>query len=187
MSKYTFYNKIISDDELIIGIVSHIHRAFNYKGTVESIKNIKTRFEEVYGLKFNVQYVDWNGMDVPSWCNAVLKRTTKNVYTVVLPSVFDEEDEGKKNDLYNLVRFMYLKAIGYVILDNEPEVSISLSFKHTAEKMDVLAEKFALEFLIPTWTVQKIKKQKNGNIVWTDLTEGKKEISKDIAVLRLEE
>lgn len=178
MSKYTFFNKITSDDKLVKLLVSQIHSDFgyNYQTTVEEIKDLILRFKDQYKLDIKYIVVDFENADIRTKYG--IKRSTDFILT--------KQDSpknflfiiNKKNSFENN-RFLFLKGIGYILFDKVPNnADIHLSMSSVTND-EVLAEEFALEFLLPKWKYSIIIKQHPG-ITDEDLIKQQKQLNSTI-------
>lgn len=156
MSKYTFFNKIISDGKLVAHLVSQMYEDFgyNYNSQMEDIKELTVRIKEKYKIEIKYTFIDFNDADNISKYG--LKRSTAlyvkhypgNYYFVL-----------NKNTNFNDNRFLFLKALGYILFDwCEKEEELRVTYETEANKKDQLAFEFAYEFLLPKWKYQIIKK-----------------------------
>ena len=157
MSKYTFFNKIISDTKLVQHLVSQLYEDFGYRyaGPMEDIKEITARIKDKYKIEIKYTFVDFEDAEVISKYG--LKKTTaiygkhyaSNYYFVL-----------NKHTNFNDNRFLFLKALAYILFDwCEKEEELRITYETEANKKDQLAFDFAYEFLLPYWKYQNIKKQ----------------------------
>lgn len=160
MSKYTFFNKIISDSKLIVHLVSQMYDdlGYGYNVPMDEIKELSYKILNKYKIDIKYVFVDFDEEDVKSKYG--LKKNT-GLYAIKYPNnylfVFN-----KKNG-FNNNRYLFLKALAYILfdrLDTNEEIRLTLELAH--DKNEVLAEEFACEFLLPGWKYQILKKQNPG-------------------------
>lgn len=155
MSKYTFFNKIISDDKLIVDLVGMIHRRFgyNFETSPEKVTILLSRFKDDF--KINIFYKVYDFSE--GWVKEKygLKKDT-DLYIIHQNDSYQIVINEKNN--YNDNRFMILKAIGYILLDQLPnKKELRLTKDSTISNWDILAEHFAIEFILPKWKLKYFK------------------------------
>lgn len=157
MSKYTFFNRILPDAKFITTLVSQLYEDFeyNFNTQTEEIKDMVIRLKEVYKIEIKYIFADFEDGEVVSKYG--IKKTT-DIYAKKFPGNYYIVFNKKNNFTEN--RFLFLKVLAYILFDKlATNEEIRLTIEATVAKEDLLAEEFAVEFLIPKWKFQILKKQ----------------------------
>lgn len=161
MSKYTFYNKIISDDDLIIGLVSKIHKQLGYSWNMnmENIKEINEALAKLYKINISYKFIDFkdanniNHYGIKSTTNILVRKYPSNYYVI-----FDSNQTKENN------RLLFLHVVGHILLDSfKADEEKRCSLKELKTNDEILAQMFAEEFSFPRWKV-KYYMEKNYSI-----------------------
>lgn len=181
MSKYTFFNKILPDETLIVTLVNLIYKKFGYdsKTSCEKVQDIFARFKENYKIAIKYTLVNFDNSTIKEQYG--LKKGT-DLYVVREPEAYKLVMD--ENHDYNENRFLSLKAIGYILFDQfKIHDEIRLTMEASISDIDALAEQFAIEFLCPKWKLKYLKQ--NENLTVEKLCETHKCLNKRLAELRL--
>lgn len=147
MSKYTFFNDVISDEALVRCFAEALKSDLLIQGfNLDDIRILVNKFIAQYDYKISYDFVDFNNKNEISKYG--LKHNT-DIYA---------KKNGKK-DIYivfnknikpNLNRYLLLKALAYELFDKwEQDEELRLNLKASASNNDdILAERLAIEMII---------------------------------------